>query len=93
MREKYEDLVRRESTIVWAEILLEAGESLDSQGIEEEDKQTSIRVFTNILEHEPKWKTHPMSVWNRVRRRIHKLQGEEISEAKSFNPDTQEWEL
>jgi len=43
VQEKYEDLVRRESTIVWAEILLEAGESLDSQGIEEEDKQTSIR--------------------------------------------------
>ena len=55
-----------------------------------------------LANHEPKWKTHQQSIWNRVRREIEALNGNIISEALngniisealSWNPDTKEWEL
>lgn len=46
-----------------------------------------------IQDNEPSWKTHPQSIWNRARRELAFIQGEEISEAKSWNPETNEWEL
>lgn len=46
-----------------------------------------------LANHEPNWKTHQQSIWNRVRREIEALNGNIISDALSWNPDTKEWEL
>ncbi len=46
-------------------------------------------IILELLDYEPNWKTHHMSVWNRARR----LLEPNTSDAMSWNPDTQEWEL
>lgn len=50
-------------------------------------------IMELLIDNEPKWKTHPLSIWNRVRREIETLNGNIISEALSWNPDTKEWEM
>lgn len=53
-----------------------------------------MAVFHELLrEVEPRWATHPASVWNRARRAVERLNGKEISEAMSWNAATSSWQL
>ena len=56
---------------------------------------TLVTAVQSILQdYEPRWKTHPFSAWNQLRRGLAHLAGEDVpSTAKSFNPDTQAWEM
>lgn len=57
-------------------------------------EQETLATLKQVLNLEPKWVTHPMSVWNRARRLIVLLEtGEEISMAKSYDADTRQWKL
>ena len=56
--------------------------------------QEIISLLKAYLEDEPLWVTHCMSVWNRARRMIIKMEtGEIISEAKSYDKESQSWVL
>ena len=61
----------------------------------EKDLDEAIDMLETVLTGlEPKWKTHSMSLWNRMRRLITKHEtGEVVSNALSFNPKTGTWEL
>lgn len=56
--------------------------------------QEIISILKGYLEDEPLWVTHSMSLWNRARRMIIKMEtGEEISDARSWDKETQSWVL
>ncbi len=62
---------------------------------EKEEREKLASLIEDVCrDHEPNWKTHPMSKWNQLRRYLHNLRtGGCISEALSWNTVTEQWEL
>lgn len=57
-------------------------------------EKEALDILKQALEFEPKWVTHPMSLWNRARRLITLVEtGEVLSDAKSYDAKADEWRI
>jgi hypothetical protein len=58
------------------------------------DQQELHSLLTDVIASDPGYVTHPMSLWNKARRMLAKLEhGDDVSSARSWNPEIQEWVL
>lgn len=56
------------------------------------DKQELHSLLTDIIASDPNHTTHSMSIWNKARRMLAFIErGEQVSEARSWNHDSQTW--
>lgn len=46
-----------------------------------------------LRDYEPRWTTHPMSIWNQLRRAMEAERGNVIGEGKSWDHDAKEWQI
>ena len=57
-------------------------------------EQFIIFLKQYLQDYEPHWVTHPQSCWNRARRQLIELEtGVIISDARSYDKDTDSWVL